>query len=155
MPWTRRLEFRHLRKRRKRVSALRLDMGCLCGNLEENPSLSSIPTGQLFRSTYLIREGTIENRPYKAWKWVKITPTFGFWKMGFDHFYVGFLRNAGNFGEGFGRFWSNLWPFAHFLPTFKTPIWSVKTQYLCGFAGSKPTFPLFFLNYYDRKFKSI
>jgi hypothetical protein len=62
----RRLEFRHLRKRRKRVSALRLDMGCLCGNLEENPSLSSIPTGQLFRSTYLIREGTIENRPYKA-----------------------------------------------------------------------------------------
>lgn len=73
--------------------------------------------------------------------------------MGFDHFYVGFLRNAGNFGEGFGRFWSNLWPFAHFLPTFKTPIWSVKTQYLCGFAGSKPTFPLFFLNYYDRKFK--
>lgn len=53
-------------KEKKRVSALRLDMGCLCGNLEENPSLSSIPTGQLFRSTYLIREGTIENRPYKA-----------------------------------------------------------------------------------------
>jgi len=75
--------------------------------------------------------------------------------MGFGHFYAGFLKNAGSFGEGFGRFWSNSWPFAHFLPTFKTPIWSAKTLYLCGFAGSKPTFPLFFLNYYDRKFKYI
>jgi hypothetical protein len=58
--------------------------------------------------------------------------------MGFGHFYVGFLENGESFEEGFGRFWSNLWPFAHFLPTFKTPIWSAKTQYLCGFWAQSP-----------------
>lgn len=52
--------------KRKRVSVLRLDMVCLCGNLEENPSLSNIPTGRLSENTYLIREEIIKNRPYKA-----------------------------------------------------------------------------------------
>lgn len=72
--------------------------------------------------------------------------------MGFGHFYVGFLENAGSFG---GKDSDNFGQICGHLPTFKTPIWSAKTQCLCGFAGSKPTFPLFFFNYYDRKFKSI
>ena len=52
--------------KRKRVSVLRLDTECLCGNLEGTPSLSSILTGRLPGNTYLIREGIIENRPYKT-----------------------------------------------------------------------------------------
>ncbi len=53
-------------KRKKRVSVLRLDTECLCGNLEGTPSLSSILTGRLPGNTYLIREEIIENHLYKA-----------------------------------------------------------------------------------------
>ena len=58
--------YRYPKTKEKRVSVLRLDTECLCGNLEGTPSLSSILTGRLPGNTYLIREGIIENRPYKT-----------------------------------------------------------------------------------------
>ena len=45
--------------------------------------------------------------------------------------------------------------FAHFQKPGFDQYEVVKTQYLCGFAGFLPTFPLLILNYYDRKFKNI
>ena len=60
------LAYRYPKTKEKRVSVLRLDTECLCGNLEGTPSLSSILTGRLPGNTYLIREGIIENRPYKT-----------------------------------------------------------------------------------------
>ena len=60
------LAYRYPKTKEKRVSVPRLDMGCLCGNLEENPSLSSILIDRLPGNTYLIREEIIENHLYKA-----------------------------------------------------------------------------------------
>jgi hypothetical protein len=80
-----------------------------------------------------------------------------FWVLEFDQSPLIFDQ-GGYFLKILGKnrsFWSDLWSNARFLPTFKTPLWPEETQYLCGFAGFLPTFPLLIQNYYDKKFKYI
>lgn len=45
-------------------------------------------------------------------------PIFVFLKAGFGHFYVGLVIFVERVFEKKWPFWSNFWPFAHFLVTF-------------------------------------
>lgn len=53
------------------------------------------------------------------------------------------------------RFWSNFWPFAHFLPTFKNGFGHEKPSIYAGLRAFCPLSHFFFLFNCDKKIKNI